>query len=598
MNKSYELITRGSDGDFLRYLRNRIKPCCDNGLPLGGKTGQVIKKNSDDDLDYSWADDEGEDTVYVNTYTDLPDPTTVTNTTYGVLTSTGVPYISVLLGGNYRAKGFYRSNGTDWIYLGEFPIQATNSEVQTGTVTDKFVSPATLRGNYFYKGGNSFGTNASIGTNDNFTFILRSNNQDRAYLFADGNFSIGNPTNRNFKLDVLGTSMFQGDHTIKVAGSYDVVTSYNAGSNSVTYTVNGTGRHFQISSPTNFYLVTSGTRRMTTLASGNTIFGTSITDTGELVNVDGSFRASRVSVGGSGLLSSRIAISGQLAGNGSTSAYGLYQYGVTSSDVTLNSVGIRSQTGLGTNAVVTNLINFWATKIADGTGASSSTSIGYWADNTIGGFSSGVAYGFLGSLNSGSGKWNLYMQGTAPNYLAGVLHLGLASGDRRFNFYNNLQLTGNTVTYANYTNGQIQSDSATAANGYASQLGIVAGGSVSSLSHFTALQGGFGAGSTVSQQTAYDTNDLTGGVINIAFRGRLSAGINKWNLYMEGSAANFLNGSTTFTKGIIVTYTPTGSTDSTLPNGSMCADDSFLYRRDSSGTWKKNSLDNFLIKNI
>lgn len=176
MNKSYDLLTKSSDRDFLKYLRRTLPAgyigggggggslptggttgqvlSKDSNLdgdaswqtipvpPSGGTTGQVLKKASNSNYDYVWAADES--TIYVATYADLPDPTTVSGKTYGVLTSTGVPYISVLFGGSFRAKGFYYSNGTTWIYVGEFPMQATQAEVDAGTVTDKFVTPATL----------------------------------------------------------------------------------------------------------------------------------------------------------------------------------------------------------------------------------------------------------------------------------------------------------------------------------------------------------------------------------------------------------------------------------------------------------------------
>lgn len=37
----------------------------------------------------------------------------------------------------------------------------------------------------------------------------------------------------------------------------------------------------------------------------------------------------------------------------------------------------------------------------------------------------------------------------------------------------------------------------------------------------------------------------------------------------------------------ILRYSPTGSTDNTHPNGTICQDDTYLYYRNSSGTWKK-----------
>lgn len=151
MNRSKDLIFQDNDKNFIKYLRRTLPAGSGGGssLPSGGTTGQVLKKASNVDNDVVWADDEGEDTFYVNTFADLPNPTTVPDKVYGVLNSSGIPYISVIFGGNYRAKGFYRSNGTEWNYLGEFPIQANQSEVDAGTVTDKFVSPATLRNSNF-----------------------------------------------------------------------------------------------------------------------------------------------------------------------------------------------------------------------------------------------------------------------------------------------------------------------------------------------------------------------------------------------------------------------------------------------------------------
>lgn len=60
----------------------------------------------------------GKDAVTVNTYADLPDPTTVPQQKYWVLTSTGVYLV------NRKSKGCYYSDGATWIYLGEFPTTA------------------------------------------------------------------------------------------------------------------------------------------------------------------------------------------------------------------------------------------------------------------------------------------------------------------------------------------------------------------------------------------------------------------------------------------------------------------------------------------
>jgi hypothetical protein len=50
-------------------------------------------------------------------------------------------------------------------------------------------------------------------------------------------------------------------------------------------------------------------------------------------------------------------------------------------------------------------------------------------------------YGFYGSLAAATGRWNLYMGGTAPNYLAGQLSIGVANTSLSYLFLNATQST-------------------------------------------------------------------------------------------------------------------------------------------------------------
>lgn len=52
-----------------------------------------------------------------------------------------------------------------------------------------------------------------------------------------------------------------------------------------------------------------------------------------------------------------------------------------------------------------------------------------------------------------------------------------------------------------------------------------------------------GASSTITEQDGFRCTDLTTGATNIAFKGEVSSGANKWNLYMDGTADNFLEGN-------------------------------------------------------
>ena len=80
----------------------------------------------------------------VNTYSDLPAASTVPNQYYRTLNSQGTRWFPGVLGGTYYAKGIYQSVGGVWDYVGEFPYQASQSEVDAGSVNDTFVTPNTF----------------------------------------------------------------------------------------------------------------------------------------------------------------------------------------------------------------------------------------------------------------------------------------------------------------------------------------------------------------------------------------------------------------------------------------------------------------------
>lgn len=81
----------------------------------------------------------------VDTYSDLPDPTTASNELYVVENAQGTNWLPGSLGGTYYPEGMYYSNGVKWIYQ-KSAYQATQMEVNAGLNTDKFVTPNTLEG--------------------------------------------------------------------------------------------------------------------------------------------------------------------------------------------------------------------------------------------------------------------------------------------------------------------------------------------------------------------------------------------------------------------------------------------------------------------
>jgi hypothetical protein len=51
-------------------------------------------------------------------------------------------------------------------------------------------------------------------------------------------------------------------------------------------------------------------------------------------------------------------------------------------------------------------------------------------------------------------------------------------------------------------------------------------------------------GATVGTLVGYDVGALSGGTTNIAYRGQVAAAANRYNLYMNGTADNYLEGNT------------------------------------------------------
>jgi hypothetical protein len=74
----------------------------------------------------------------VSNYASLPDPTLVSNDFYWVSSTQGYRIL-----GTYKANGLYYSNGTSWEYI-DAPTTATQNEVNTGTLTDKYLTPSTF----------------------------------------------------------------------------------------------------------------------------------------------------------------------------------------------------------------------------------------------------------------------------------------------------------------------------------------------------------------------------------------------------------------------------------------------------------------------
>jgi hypothetical protein len=125
-----------------------------------------------------------------------------------------------------------------------------------------------------------------------------------------------------------------------------------------------------------------------------------------------------------------------------------------------------------------------------------------------------------------------------------------------------------------YANGIIPSTLTTTAR-YVNTTAITAAASfnLTNLQHYFAEQGTFGAGSTVTNQYGFFVDSsMTGATNDFGFYGNLAAGANIWNLFMTGTAANYMAGSlaigTTSITSKLSVITPAGGNTSGFSVGS------------------------------
>jgi len=186
-------------------------------------------------------------------YNALPSAASASGEFYWCQASVGVPYISVLFGGDYYPVGLYYSNGVTWEYM-DTPSQATQAEVDAGVVTDKWVSPATLSGSSQW--GNFVPYNGATSDVDLGTFFL---------LAARGIFSLRN-------------------------SAAAVIESHNVGNGS-NYTIN----------ITEFYVGLNGNNDYLTASIEVEMDGTSVSDGRMTIKTEGTstinFKYGRVGIG-------------------------------------------------------------------------------------------------------------------------------------------------------------------------------------------------------------------------------------------------------------------------------------------------------------
>ena len=126
---------------------------------------------------------------------------------------------------------------------------------------------------------------------------------------------------------------------------------------------------------------------------------------------------------------------------------------------------------------------------------------------------------------------------------SGGLNIGPSGGFSAQSLHIGKDVSTNTTVV--HSDGTLLSGSSTGVTNFGSGLRVGGSFTLSYFYHFLATRDSIASGSSVTSQSGfYVAPGMTGAATNIGFRGGLTAGTNNWNLYMDGTAKNYLLGNT------------------------------------------------------
>lgn len=108
----------------------------------------------------------------------------------------------------------------------------------------------------------------------------------------------------------------------------------------------------------------------------------------------------------------------------------------------------------------------------------------------------------------------------------------------------NKTMTGSASSYGVFTFGTVQSDVTTEAVYFRTSASTAAAAfTATNIKHYEAVQGTFGAGSTVTNQYGFIANsNIVGATNNYGFYSNIAAATGRWNFYANGTADNYFAG--------------------------------------------------------
>jgi hypothetical protein len=409
------------------------------------------------------------------------------------------------------------------------------TNTQTGSATFTFSPTAQLLLN------NSVTATTAIARGANLTPTLTAaaNNDVLVGLDINPTFTVGAFTGvKQYQINIAGNANINGVNQINLFRNGAGILS-GLSTQTVLSSVSSTA-------PILFGLNTAALQvGQFSATTGNFILqnGGTFTDGGQRLQVTGtSYFSDSVGIGSTALTGFSFRVSKAITG--STASIAVRNDGTIQSDVTVLAYGF--QTFIGTAAASFTLgilTHFTANQNTFGLGSTVTNQYGFAASNNLTGATNN--YGFYGDIPSGTNRWNLFMNGTANNYMAGALGIGTTALTTQ-NFRISKTITGNNAFYNFRNDSTVQSDvTAFAIYNYTISSTAAASFTIADITHYNAAQGTFGAGSVVTSQTGFFvSSSLIGATNNFAFKGSIPSGTNRWNIHMDGTASNYLEGDT------------------------------------------------------
>ena len=137
----------------------------------------------------------------------------VTNSTVGINTET--PNVAFTVNGQISSNNtIFSNNGNSNLWNSVY----TNVNITSAFWDSSRTYVNSNSSNFILDGGNTKGSNISIGTNDNFNLALETNNTSRITILNSGNIGIGTTT-PNEKLTVVGNISAVGTHVFEVSST-------------------------------------------------------------------------------------------------------------------------------------------------------------------------------------------------------------------------------------------------------------------------------------------------------------------------------------------------------------------------------------------